>query len=158
MKVEDIMTKNVVACAPSDKVEDVVRLMGEKGISGLPVVEGDRIVGIVTEGDILKLLAVPQEGTGNLWLPTPFEVLLEIPVKDIIALRHIQKSLKDVGECPVSQIMSRDVITVEPGVDIEDAAQAMVRYRLKRLPVASGGKLVGIVTRDDIIRSLGGRK
>ncbi|HEY3421802.1 MAG TPA: CBS domain-containing protein, partial [Methanocellaceae archaeon] len=69
MKVSDIMTKDVVACKPSDPIESVVKLMSEKDISGVPVVDGDKLVGIVTEADIMRMLAVPVK-SDTLWLPS----------------------------------------------------------------------------------------
>jgi len=155
MKVEEVMTKEVITCSPSDPISGIVKLMSEKCISGLPVVDSGKLVGIVTEGDIAKVLAGPPVSS-TLWLPSPFEVLLEIPIKDIIELRRLQQSVKDVGEKPVKDVMSKDPITIEPTNDIGDASALMVRYKINRLPVVKNGKLVGIVTRDDIIRCLGG--
>jgi len=157
MKVADVMTKDVITCRPSDPIENVVKLMSEKDISGVPVVEDGKVVGIVTEGDIMRLLAVP-EPSGTLWLPSPLEVLLEIPVKELIQLRRLQRSVKDVGEQSVGSIMNRDVLSIDPDDDIEDAAAMMVKYKVNRLVVLKDGKLVGIITRDDIIHGLGGTK
>ncbi len=156
MKVSEVMTKDVVTCAPADPITKIVKLMSEKDVSGVPVLDGGRLAGIVTEGDILKVLAGPSE-SGTLWLPSPLEVWLEIPIKDVLQLRRMQKAAKDVGETPVKDVMTKDVITIEPGNDIEDAAAAMVRYKINRLPVVEKGKLVGIVARNDIIDGLGGR-
>jgi CBS domain-containing protein len=157
MKVEEVMTSEVITCSPADPIRQIVKMMGEKNISGLPVVDNGKLVGIVTEGDIAKVLAGPSVSS-TLWLPSPFEVLLEIPIKDIMELRRLQKSVKDVGEKPVSDVMSRDPITIEPANDIGDASALMVHYKINRLPVVKGGRLVGIVTRDDIIRGLGCEK
>jgi CBS domain-containing protein len=154
MKVEEVMTKEVITCSPADPIRNIVKLMGEHCISGLPVLDNGKLVGIVTEGDITKILAGPPVSS-TLWLPSPFEVLLEIPIKDLIELRRLQQSVKDVGEKPVKDVMSKDPITIEPENDIEDASALMVRYKINRLPVVKSGKLLGIVTRDDIIRCLG---
>lgn len=155
MEVSEVMTKDVITCKPSDPVQDIVKLMSSKDISGIPVVEGEKVVGMVTEADIMRLLVVP-EPSRTLWLPSPLEVLLEIPVKELLQLRRMQQSVQDVGEKKAGDIMSRDVLSIGPDADIEDAAAAMVRYKVNRLVVLKGGKLVGIVTRDDIIHGLGG--
>ena len=155
MKVEEVMTREVITCSSADPIREIVKLMGENGISGLPVLDNGKLVGIVTEGDIAKVLAGPPVSS-TLWLPSPFEVLLEIPIKDLIELRRLQQSVKDVGEKPVRDVMSKDPITIEPTNDIGDASALMVRYKINRLPVVRGGQLVGIVTRDDIIQCLGG--
>ena len=156
MKVSDIMTKDVVACKPSDPIESVVKLMSEKDISGVPVVDGDKLVGIVTEADIMRILAVPPK-SGTLWLPSPLEIILEIPFKELVQLRRLQKDYKDIGLNPVESIMKKDVISIAPDADITDAAELMVKHKINRLTVILNGKLVGIITRDDIIHGLGGR-
>jgi CBS domain-containing protein len=155
MKVSEVMTKNVISCKPSDPVQDVVKLMSEKDISGLPVVDGDKVVGMVTEADIMRLLVVP-EPSRTLWLPSPLEVLLEIPLKELLQLRRMQQSVQDVGEKSAGDIMHKEVMAIRPDADIEDAAAMMVRHQINRLVVLEGEKLVGIITRDDIIHGLGG--
>jgi CBS domain-containing protein len=157
MKVADVMTKSVITCKPSDPIKDVVKLMSEKDISGIPVVEDDKVVGVVTEADIMRLLAVPQP-SGTLWLPSPLEVLIEIPFKELMQLRRLQNEVKDVGEQSVSTIMNRDVLWISPDDDIEDAAAMMVKHKVNRLVVLKDGKLAGIITRDDIIHGLGGTR
>lgn len=151
------MTKNVITCAPSDAIEDVVKLMGEKDISGIPVLEMGNLAGIVTEGDILKLLAIPKK-EGTLWLPSPLEVILEIPFRELLQLRDLQNTYTDLGRKPVRDIMHKHVWTTDPAADIEEAAAEMVKHKINRLPVVSEGKLVGIITRDDIIHGLGGKQ
>ncbi len=155
MKVAEVMTSDVITCTSSDPVMGVVKLMSEKDISGIPVVEGDKVVGIVTEADIMRLLAVPPP-SGTLWLPSPLEILLEIPLKELIQLRKLQTDFKDVGEQSVGSIMQKDVLSIGPDNDIEDAAAMMVKHRVNRLVVLKDKKLAGIITRDDIIHGLGG--
>ncbi|WP_231845046.1 CBS domain-containing protein [Methanocella paludicola] len=155
MKVSEVMTKDVITCRPSDPVDGVVKLMSEKDISGLPVVDGEKVVGMVTEADIMRLLVVP-EPSRTLWMPSPLEVLIEIPLKEIIQLRRLQQSVKDAGGQNVGSIMQKDVLSISPDDDIEDAASAMVKHKVNRLVVLKDGKLVGIITRDDIIHGLGG--
>jgi|AGTN01.2.fsa_nt_gi Predicted transcriptional regulator, contains C-terminal CBS domains len=157
MKVSEVMTKDVITCSPEEHLTGIVKLMSEKDVSGIPVLDGDRLAGIVTEGDIMKILASPLEPS-TLWLPSPFEVLLEVPLRDIIELRNLQKSIHDIGQTPVKDVMTKDVITIAPENDVEDAAAVMVRYNINRLPVVKNKKLVGIIARNDIIKGLGGRK
>jgi CBS domain-containing protein len=155
MKVSEVMTKDVITCKPSDPIDVVVKLMSEKDVSGLPVVEGEKVAGMVTEADIMRLLVVP-EPSRTLWMPSPLEILLEIPVKELLQLRRLQQSVKDVGEQNVGSIMQKDVLSISPDSDIEDAAAAMVKHKVNRLVVLKNGKLAGIITRDDIIHGLGG--
>ena len=134
MKVSDIMTKDVVACKPSDPIESVVKLMSEKDISGVPVVDGDKLVGVVTEADILRILAVPPK-SDTLWLPSPLEIIFEIPFKELVQLRRLQKEYKDIGLNTVESIMKKNVISTTPDADIEDAAALMVKHKINRLTV-----------------------
>ena len=157
MKVEEIMTKTVITCTPADAIQDVIKLMSEKNVSGIPVMDKDKLVGMVTEGDILKLLAVPKKSE-TLWLPSPLEVILEIPFRELMQIRDLQNAYTDLGHKPVRDVMHKEVWTTTPEADIEDAAAEMVRRKVNRLPVVKAGQLVGIVTRDDIIHGLGGRK
>lgn len=157
MKVEEIMTKNVITCAPADPIESIVKLMSEKNISGVPVVDHGKLVGMITEEDIMKLLTVPKRSE-TLWLPSPLEVLLEIPFRELMQIRELRNAYTDLGHKPVKDVMHRDVWSTTPETDIEDAAAEMVRRKVNRLPVLQSGQLIGIVTRDDIIHGLGGKK
>lgn len=152
MKVRDVMNPDVVVCSPEDTIGDVARLLKQNNISGLPVVENGKVVGVVSEGDLLKLLEVPDHS--GLWLPSPFEVI-EVPIRELINWEDTKRMLDDVGSQPVEEIMKKKVYTVSPEDSIEKASELITRHKINRLPVIEGGKLVGIVTRGDIIRGLG---
>jgi len=152
MKVRDVMNPDVVMCSPEDTIGDVARLLKQNNISGLPVVDDDKVVGIVSEGDLLRLLEVPDHG--GLWLPSPFEVI-EVPIRELINWEDTKRMLDDVGSQPVADIMKEKVYTVSPEDSIEKASESITRHKINRLPVVENEKLVGIVTRGDIIRGLG---
>ncbi|MBN2109973.1 MAG: CBS domain-containing protein [Methanosarcinaceae archaeon] len=152
MKVKDVMNPDVIVCGPEDTIGDVARLLKQNNISGLPVVEDDRVVGVVSEGDLLKLLEVPDHK--GLWLPSPFEVI-EVPIRELINWEDTKRMLDDVGSKSVEEIMKKKVHTVSPEDSIEKASELITRYKINRLPVVENNKLVGIVTRGDIIRGLG---
>ncbi|MDN5310196.1 MAG: hypothetical protein PWP14_1590 [Methanolobus sp.] len=152
MKVRDVMNPDVVVCSPEDTIGDVARLLKQNNISGLPVVDDDKVVGIVSEGDLLKLLEVPDHS--GLWLPSPFEVF-EVPIRELINWEETKRMLDDVGSKPVEEIMNKRVYTVSPEDSIEKASTIITKHKINRLPVIEGGLLVGIVTRGDIIRGLG---
>jgi CBS domain-containing protein len=152
MKVKDVMNPDVVACSPEDTIGDVARLLKQNNISGLPVVDEGKVVGIVSEGDLLKLLEVPDR-TG-LWLPSPLEVF-EVPIRELINWEETKRMLDDVGSKPVEEIMNKKVHTVSPEDSIEKASALITKHKINRLPVMEGGLMVGIVTRGDIIRGLG---
>lgn len=152
MKVRDVMNPDVVVCSPEDTIGDVARLLKQNNISGLPVVDEGKVVGIVSEGDLLKLLEVPDR-TG-LWLPSPFEVF-EVPIRELINWEETKRMLDDVGSKPVEEIMNKKVYTVSPEDSIEKASALITKHKINRLPVMEGSLMVGIVTRGDIIRGLG---
>ncbi|MCP1392138.1 MAG: CBS domain-containing protein [Methanothrix sp.] len=153
MLVRDVMNPEPIACQATDAVSDAVKILKKSDISGMPVLEGERLVGVVSESDLLKLLSAEEEG--GLWLPSPLEIL-EIPIRDLIRWERLQAGAEEVGMIRVSEVMTKSVFTVRPEDTIEDAASIMIRQRINRLPVLEDDKLVGIVTRGDIIAGLGG--
>jgi len=152
MLVRDVMNPEPVACQASDAVSDAVKLLKKNDISGMPVLEGERLVGVVSESDLLKMLSAEDEG--GLWLPSPLEIL-EVPIRDLIRWERLQAGAEEIGKVRVTDVMTKKVVTVGPEDTIERAASMMVRHRINRLPVLEGEKLVGIVTRGDIIAGLG---
>ena len=151
MNVKDVMNSDVVSCKPDDEISSAAQLLKEHDISGLPVVEEGKVVGIVTEADVLKLLEVPEHG--GLWLPSPFEVI-EIPIRELINWEDTKHMLTDIGTKPVKEIMESEVYTISVDSSIEDASSMMIKHKVNRLPVLDGEALIGIITRGDIIRGL----
>ena len=135
-------------------VSEAARLLRENKISGLPVLDGEKLVGVVSESDLLRLLSVEDKEGGSLWLPSPFEVF-EVPFRDLVKWGQMQASLKEVQTKSVADVMSRNLHDVGPEDSTEEAASIMTRHRINRLPVVEDGRLVGIVTRGDIISGLG---
>lgn len=155
MIVRDVMNPKPVTCQTDETVSEAARRMKKKKISGMPVLDGDRLVGVISESDVLRLLSENEEG--QLWLPSPLEIL-EVPFRDLLKWEKLHSSVEDISRKLVSEVMHRNVQTVGPADDIEDAASIMTRHRINRLPVVENGKLVGIVTRGDIIAGLGKAK
>jgi CBS domain-containing protein len=151
MKVKDVMNPKVVFCKPDDTVREAAKILKENNISGVPVLEGDELVGIISEGDLLKLLIIPEKG--DLWLPSPFEVI-EVPIRELIGWEDTKKMLSDVGSTRIEEIMTKNVHTISPEASVEEASEHMVRHRINRLPVTENNHVVGIVTRGDIIEGL----
>jgi len=151
MKIKDVMNPNVVFCKPDDTVREIAKILKENDISGVPVIEGEELVGIVSEGDLLKLLIIPEKG--ELWLPSPFEVI-EVPIREYLGWEDTKKILSDVGSTKIEEIMTRDVHTISSEASVEEASEHMVRHRINRLPVIEDDRVVGIVTRGDIIQGL----
>lgn len=147
MKIEEIMTTDVITVSTSDSVEQCAKLLQEHNISGLPVLdESGKVAGIVTEGDLIRRAS-------RIKAPGYLEILggliyLGSPKKFVDELQRAM-SLE------AGQLMTKDVISVKPGEEIEKAATLMVEEGISRLPVLDAdGKLVGIVSRRDIMSRL----
>ena len=152
MIIKDVMNKSVITCAPEDSLGEVARLLRENNISGMPVVDGGKIVGMVSEGDLLGLFE-SHESSGELWLPSPLEII-EIPIRSIVRLEKAKKALENMTQKPIRDIMEKNIHTISPDDTLEEASNKITGYKVNRLPVVENGTLVGIVARSDIIKGL----
>jgi CBS domain-containing protein len=143
MIVADVMTRHVISIAPDATVEEACKLMLARGISGLFVVDqaGD-LAGIVTEGDLLRRDEIGTERHRPWWLR-----LLASPARQAADFFHAH------GQ-HVRDVMTEDVITVADDAPLEDVVATMEKYRIKRLPVAKDGRVIGVVSRSDLLRAL----
>jgi CBS domain-containing protein len=142
LRVGDIMQSNWPTLDPEQTVEDVIKLFAESNLSGAPVVEGDRLVGILTEGDLIF-----QEA--DIKAPGFLDILGGlIPLGNWEEYR--QETLKSAG-VTVGEVMTTDVLTVGPDDSLSEAATIMAEERIKLLPVAAEETLHGIITRMDIL-------
>jgi CBS domain-containing protein len=143
MKVSDIMTRRVIPVAPDATIREAVDVMLKHHISGLPVVDAHgALVGIVTEGDFLRRPETGTERRRARWLDAVFG-----PAEG--AKRYVHSHGTRVGE-----VMTRKVITVDEHESLEQVVHLMETRRVKRLPVLRGGKVVGIVSRANLMRAL----
>jgi CBS domain-containing protein len=145
MKVRDVMTREVVVAHPETSVNLVARLMAGRDISGVPVAEGDHLVGIVTELDLI---------VRNTRLEPPaFFALLDahIPLE---TPGHYRERMQHMLGTEVRDVMTEKVVTVGPDEELEDLAEVMVKKRVNPVPVVEDDRLVGIVSRSDIIRMM----
>ena len=153
MKVTDVMTTDPVVVSAGAQVREAAGLLRKHKVGGLPVMDGEKIVGMITESDILRLLQTPGLSE-DLWLPSPLEII-EVPIREAINWAHTRKALSHIGEQPVRSVMSSPAITIGEEDDMDAAAALMVAKRIGRLPVIRGSILVGIIARADIVRGLG---
>lgn len=153
VQVRNIMTPDPVTVRVDSPVSEAAGLLKKYHIGGLPVMDGDRVAGIVTETDILSLLDVG-DISDDLWLPSPLEII-EVPVREFINWEKTKRALTDIGSMEVRRVMSSPVIAIDEDADIADAASQMLHEGIARLPVLRDGRLVGIVTRADIVRGIG---
>lgn len=141
MTVEDVMTRDVVTVSPATPIHEAARLMVEHRVSGLPVISADgNLVGIISDGDLILRQRHRKE--------TPWWHSFVANCEQIA--REYQKA---VGTT-VGEVMTRAVVTISPVWDIEVAASILDSRRIRRLPVVLDGRLVGIVSRADLIRAL----
>ena len=146
-RVADVMERDVVTIAPEATVHELVLLLREKDLGGVPVVDAQRrVVGIVTEGDLVIEDA-------DMRLPHYFELLGNLVY--LGSQKKFEERLKKMVGNSVSDIMTTDVFTVAPGDPVGRAANIMVDKKVNRVPVVEGERLVGIVARHDVIRMLG---
>lgn len=143
MRAEDIMTRQVVTIAPETTVEAAARLMLDRRISGLPVVDtAGAVVGLVTEGDLLR-----RAETGTDRQHSPWLALLLGPGR--LARDYVQTHGRQCHE-----VMTRRVVSVTPDTLVAEVVHAMEHHRIKRLPVVKDGRLVGIVSRANLLKAL----
>lgn len=142
MNVAELMSRNVIAIARDAPLSQAVQMMLDHRVSGLPVVDPDgTVVGMLTEGDLLRRAETGTEGKTG-WFAGLFSLGRQ-------ADQYIRTHARRVRE-----LMTPDVVTVPADASTEDAVALMQRHGIKRLPVVSGGRLVGIISRADFVRAL----
>lgn len=152
-KVGDIMVRDVVTFKPSDPIHYVAWSLRSRKISGAPVIDGKKVVGIVSERDIMRLLE-EKKITINLFLPSPLDVV-ELPLKMKKELIEVAEVVTKTAKTPVEDIMTRNVVTVTKDTRVGEAAKLMGSKKINRLPVVNeSGELIGIITRGDVIGTL----
>lgn len=143
MQARDVMTTHVVTVRPDTLVAEIARTLLERHVSGVPVVDaGGRLVGIVSEGDLMRRPESSTEAPRSWWL-----AILALPDED-------QRRYVKVHGQHAEDVMTRDVVTVPPDTTLAEIATRLEDGHLKRVPVVEGGKLVGIVSRADLLRGL----
>ena len=142
MKASEIMTRHVVSVGLDTSVRDVARVMIDRRISAVPVIDQGKIVGIVTENDLLRRAEVGTERIRPLWL--------QFLTSDDTLLAEYVKSHGETAR----DVMTREVITVGPDMLIKDIADLMETRHIKRVPVVEGDRVVGIVSRANLVQAL----
>ena len=144
MLAAQLMSRSIVAISPDAPLAQAIRLMIDHRVSGLPVIDSEgRAVGMLTEGDLLRRVETGTEGEAPGWFASFF-----FPGRQ--AERYVQTHGRRVSE-----VMTPNVVCVEDDTPLSEVAALMQRKRIKRLPVVRGGKVVGIVSRADLVRVVG---
>ena len=143
MKASDVMTRTPVTTSPDAPLEDAVNLMLQTRVSGLPVVDAKgAVVGILTEGDLLRRVEL---GTARLragWLAT------------FLAPGRAARGYVRTHGRKVSEVMTTDVVSASVDTPLSEIVALMETQQIKRLPVLQKGRLIGIVSRADLLRAL----
>ena len=143
MKAADVMVRNVITVGPDATVGEVADLLLKHRISAMPVVDaGGKIVGIISEGDLLRRAEAGTEFRRSHWLEwmTPGQTLAAEFVKS-----HARR---------VADVMTRRVISVTPETPLNEVATVLEKNGIKRVPIVENGKLVGILSRANLVQAL----
>lgn len=145
-KARDLMSKDVLTVTPETSITEAAQNLLQHHINGMPVVDEDNsVVGIICQSDIITQQK-------NLPLPTVFTLFDGII--PIYSMSHMEKEVQKMAATTVEQAMTPDPVTVHPDTEIEDIAEIMVRKNYHTIPVVQDKKLVGILGKEDVLKTL----
>jgi len=143
------MSENVITISPEESIMDAIEKMAKNNVSGLIVVENEKVVGIISESDVIKFLS-----SGFPEIKTPINVTLSI-LQVLESGIKIMNEMKKIGKLKVKDLMNKRVFSVKPEDTVLEAARIMSKKDVRRLPVIDeNGKLVGVISRTDILKAL----
>jgi CBS domain-containing protein len=145
LKARDVMVSPVITVDVSATVQDVARLLLQNRISAVPVLDGGKLVGIVSEGDLLHRAEAGTQRRRSWWL--------DLVASDAaLAADYVQSNSRRVAD-----VMSTRVITATPETPLTEIASLLEKHAIKRVPIVSDGKLVGIVSRANLLQAVASR-
>jgi CBS domain-containing protein len=137
------MVTNVITVGPETSVQDVARILLTNRISGVPVVASDgKLVGIVSEGDLLHRVEAGTERRRSWWLAA-------LTGRDVLAAEYVREHSHNVAD-----VMTRHVVTAGPDSSLQEIATLLEKNGIKRVPIVQDGKIVGIVSRANLLQAL----
>ncbi|MBE9472127.1 MAG: CBS domain-containing protein [Chloroflexi bacterium] len=146
LKVKDIMTRELITVSPDTEIVQATKLLLENRINGIPVTdETGKLVGILCQSDLIaqqKKLPIPS-----------FFTFLDGLIA-LTSMKQIEKQVQKIAAITVAQAMTPNPVTVQPETDIEKVAALMVDKNFHTIPVVDEGELVGIVGKEDILKTL----
>ena len=146
LKVKDIMTRELITVSPQTEITSAAKILLEKRINGLPVVDDSgKLVGILCQSDL-----VAQQKS----IPIPSVYTLLDSFIPLTSIKRIDKEVQKIAALKVEQAMTPKPVTVGPETDIEDVARLMVDKKYHTLPVMEGEKIVGVVGKEDVLKTL----
>ena len=145
MKARDIMITNVVTVGPELSVREVAEILVRRRVSALPVVDSaGNLIGIVSEGDLLRRAELDTGYRRSWWLEL-FNRKSDESLANEFARSHASR---------VKDVMAKNVITARASTSLRGIAAILERYRIKRVPIVAKGKVIGIVSRANLIQAL----
>ncbi len=141
MQAADVMTKDVITVSPETEIREIVELLIQHRISALPVVTADqRVVGIVSEGDLMRRIENKTDKRDSWWLSVLFS-----------GSNDVEKYIKSHGR-KAADIMTPNPVSISDDTPLYKIAQTLEKHHIKRVPVVKDGKLVGIVSRANLLQ------
>ncbi len=143
---EEVMTKDVKCLKPKDSIKQAAKFFVDNKIGAAPVLDDDdQLIGLISESDLISQ-DIKVHFPSYIHLLDSY-IFLESP-------KRFEESLKRAAAATVEELMATEVVTVTPDASTEEIATLMIEKHIGRIPVISGGKVVGIITKGDIVRTL----
>lgn len=143
MRAKHVMTYPVITAVADQTVREVAQILSSRHISAVPIVDDSgKLIGLVSEGDLIRRFEIGTQVQRSWWLAI---FITNVQLAEEYARAHAKK---------VKDVMTHDVISVEPETPLSEIARIFERNRIKRVPVLDGGKLVGIVTRANLVQAI----
>jgi CBS domain-containing protein len=152
MKVKELMSTKVLTVKPETPLVDAMSLFKENRIPGLPVMEDNKIAGMLSEEDVVEYMEVDFVGLVPV-LPSPFD-FIEAVLEMQVNVGDVREKFRRLKGSKVKDVMNEDFQSVSSDAHVSQAAQLMDKHDLEILPVVDGDKLVGVLTHSDLIRAL----
>ncbi len=148
MQVQEIMSSPAITVGPATKISEIARIMREEQISGLPVVDAQgQLLGLITELDLIERSAPVRE-------PRYLAVLSGLIPVNLAEFRDYKEQVRRVLATNAQELMHTEVLTVTPTAALQEVMQTMLNPAHNSLPVIKAGKVIGIVTRTDLVRMI----
>ncbi len=151
--VKEFMNEDVVYVSPDDTIFDTAKLLSQLNIAGAPVVQKEKIVGVISISDIIKFIDIKLGALPKINTPGLSSLLLALVQMQKIHM-DFKKELEKITKFKVKEVMSKNVVTIPPEMTLLELAELMEKHDFNRFPVVENGKLVGIVARADLIKAL----
>lgn len=146
LKAKDIMTTRMITLTPDTHITDAARILLENRINGAPVIDGEgKLRGILCQSDLIA-----QQKR----LPVPSVFTLLDSLIPLTSQKSMERDIKKIAATTVSEAMTEDIASVHPDTSLEEIATLMVERKFHTLPVMDRGRLVGVIGKEDILRTL----